>query len=102
MPFRSAAYLDPNRLQMAYIAIGATCVGSVILYNDAACTNILKAGDNVTQGSQMGIMQFGGSTVVMLFEPGKITVDGDIVKNTGSSDRYSETLMQMGESFATY
>lgn len=88
--------------KMAYIAIGATCVGSVILYNDAACTNILKAGDNVTQGSQMGIMQFGGSTVVMLFEPGKITVDGDIVKNTGSSDRYSETLMQMGESFATY
>ena len=87
---------------MAYIAIAATCVGSVILYNDAACTTMLKAGDRVTAGSQMGIMQFGGSTVVMMFEPGKITIDNDIIRNTGTTDRYAETLMQLGESFATY
>lgn len=49
--------------KVAYIAIAATCVGSVVLYKDAACTTTLRAGDQLASGDQMGIMQFGGSTV---------------------------------------
>merc|ERR1711871_199409 len=88
--------------KVAYIAIGATCVGSVVLYTDEALTTQLAVGDTVTAGSQLGIMQFGGSTVVMLYETGRIQVDQDILDNTGTSDKYAETYMQMGEPFARY
>jgi phosphatidylserine decarboxylase precursor len=88
--------------KVAYVAIGATCVGSVVLYKDADLTTLIKAGDQITAGDQLGIMQFGGSTVVMLFEPGKIQVDQDILHNTGSSSRYAETYIQLGEPIGTY
>jgi len=84
--------------KVAYIAIGATCVGSVVLYSDAELKKKLKVGDTVDFGSQLGIMQFGGSTVVMLFEKGKVEFDKDILRSTMRSD-YVETYMQMGETF---
>ena len=43
--------------KVAYIAIGATCVGSVVLYKDSACTTLLRVGDVIGSGDQMGIMQ---------------------------------------------
>ena len=43
---------------MAYVAIGATCVGSVIF---------TKQHGMLTQGEELGFMQFGGSTIIMLF-----------------------------------
>jgi phosphatidylserine decarboxylase len=62
---------------VAYVAIGATCVGSVLLQK--ADGTPLKVGQLVDRGDQFGIMQFGGSTVVMLFARDKVVFDADLL-----------------------
>ena len=52
---------DGSQKHLAYVAIGATCVGSVILTPNTAEGSLVKAGD------ELGFMQFGGSTILMLF-----------------------------------
>eukprot|EP01062_Namystynia_karyoxenos_P054681 TRINITY_DN45131_c0_g2_i2.p1 TRINITY_DN45131_c0_g2~~TRINITY_DN45131_c0_g2_i2.p1 ORF type:complete len:859 (+),score=268.46 TRINITY_DN45131_c0_g2_i2:213-2789(+) len=77
---------------VAVVAVGATCVGSVRLFKGHDLTGSTglpephvtewKVGDFVTKGDQLGIMQFGGSTVVLLFEHGKVAVDYDVMKRS--------------------
>ena len=45
-------------------------------------------------GAGKGRFAFGGSTIVLLTEAGKVTIDEDLLKNSG--DGY-ETLVKMGE-----
>ena len=45
-------------------------------------------------GQEKGRFAFGGSTIVLLTEAGKVTIDEDLQKN--SRDGY-ETLVKMGE-----
>ena len=49
-----------NYKHVAYVAIGATCVGSVVYTRNF--------NDTVSAGDELGFMQFGGSTVIILFE----------------------------------
>ncbi len=51
-----------------------------------------------TKGDELGYFEFGGSTVVLLFEPGMVTVREDILRH--SAQGY-ETNIVMGEQFAT-
>ena len=58
---------------MAYIAVGATMVGSIVW--------TAAAGQAVRKGEELGYFAFGGSTIVTLFEPGKVCWDEDLVQN---------------------
>lgn len=49
------------------------------------------------KGEEKGYFAFGGSTIVLLFEPGRITPDADLVAN---SARGLETLVRAGERIA--
>ncbi len=67
--------------------IGATMVGSIFkTYNP---------NEPVTKGDEMGYFAFGGSTIVMLIDKDKITIDTDILENTRNK---METFVKMGES----
>jgi len=68
--------------------VGATMVGSIIQ------TYKKDKGNKVTKGQEKGYFEFGGSTVVLLFENGKIRIDKDLLENTANS---FETKVEMGE-----
>lgn len=65
------------------IPVGATMVGSI---------QYLKGEGPVTKGEEHGYFEFGGSTVLLLFQRGKINFDEDLVKN---SKRKLETLVRV-------
>jgi len=71
---------------VCYIAIGATMVGSIQF--------TAQPGDIVQKGDEMGYFAFGGSTLLLLFEPGEIEFDKDLLCN---SEKPLETLVKMGE-----
>lgn len=71
---------------VAYVAVGATCVGSTVITR--------SVGDTITKGEELGFMQFGGSTVVLLFQAGKVQFDADLTYN---SAKKVETHVLMGE-----
>jgi phosphatidylserine decarboxylase len=56
------------------VCVGAMMVGSTVITR--------KTGENVSRGEELGYFAFGGSTVVLLFEPGKINFDSDLVDNS--------------------
>jgi len=65
--------------------VGATMVGSIVQTFD---------GSHVNKGEEKGYFKFGGSTVVLLFEKGKIHIDKDLLINTANG---YETTVKMGE-----
>lgn len=87
---RDVAYIDsPVFGRVAYLEIGAMCVGSIVQsYRSGA----------VAAGDEKGYFQFGGSTVILVLEPGRVTVDRDLVDNTR---RGHETFLRMGEGIAS-
>lgn len=48
----------------------------------------------VARGMEKGFFEFGGSTVVLAFQPGRVVVDDDIIQNTADG---FETVVKMGE-----
>jgi len=68
-----------------YIAVGATNVGSLNL--------TAASGSDVKRGDELGYFAFGGSTVILLFEPGKVVWDADLLAN---SARPLESFIRMG------
>jgi len=68
--------------------VGATLVGSIIQ---------TYKGNNVLAGEEKGYFEFGGSTVVLLFEQNKIIIDNDLLNNTATG---LETEIKMGERIA--
>jgi phosphatidylserine decarboxylase len=69
--------------------VGATMVGTII--------QTYKT-ESVKKGEEKGYFKFGGSTVILLFENGKIIVDSDLLKNSNNN---IETTVKMGEKIAT-
>lgn len=65
--------------------VGATMVGSIIQ---------TYASGSVEKGDEKGYFEFGGSTVVLLFEKDKIKIDEDLLANTSKG---LETSVLMGE-----
>ena len=55
------------------ICVGAMMVGSTIITR--------KEGENVRRTEELGYFKFGGSTLLLLFEPGAMQFDGDLVDN---------------------
>lgn len=73
--------------QMLVIEVGAFTVGSI--------RSAFRPGERVAVGDHKGWFELGGSTVVLLFEPGRVTFDSDILSN---SVQQIETYVHMGES----
>lgn len=70
-----------------YCEVGATMVGTIL--------QTYTPGERVEKGDEKGYFAFGGSTVVLLFEEGKIKLSDDIINNTLNG---YETFLKMGES----
>ena len=68
--------------------VGATMVGSIIQ---------TYKGDIAIKGEEKGYFKFGGSTIVLLFEKGKVIIDDDLLKNT---QKGFETQVLTGERIA--
>ncbi|KAI9886952.1 MAG: hypothetical protein M1823_001244 [Watsoniomyces obsoletus] len=69
------------------VCIGAMMVGSTVI--------TAKAGQRVNRADELGYFKFGGSTIVVLFEPGVMKFDEDLV---GNSKGALETLIRVGMS----
>ncbi len=66
--------------------VGATMVGSII--------ETFTPNSEIKKGDEMGYFAFGGSTIVLLIDKDKITIDQDILDNTKNR---IETFVKMGE-----
>ena len=49
---------------------------------------------DVKKGQEKGNFEFGGSTVILLIQPGKVRIDYDLIENT---EEGYETIVKMGE-----
>ena len=70
-----------------YIEVGATYVGSII--------QTYEPNKPQAKGAEKGYFSFGGSCLLLLFEPFRIQFDQDLIQNT---QRGFETLGQLGQS----
>ncbi len=69
--------------------IGATFVASIIQ---------TYQGNMAVKCKEAGYFKFGGSSIILLFRKGKITIDADLLRNTRN---HLETQVLMGEHIAT-
>jgi len=51
-----------------------------------------KSGEHVKRAEELGYFKFGGSTILLLFEPGKMMWDEDLVENSKGA---LETLVSL-------
>ncbi|KAF9433183.1 hypothetical protein BGZ76_009779 [Entomortierella beljakovae] len=85
---RVISYIDSKEFgTVAYCSIGAMMVGSVILTT--------QPGQEVERMEEQGYFAFGGSTIVLLFEPNTIQFDEDLLR---SSKEQIEMLVKVGSS----
>lgn len=81
--------------KVAVIAVGATCVGRIRLSFDELVTNEGKPASRkvydqpipIEKGAELGMFEM-GSTVILVFEPGKVTLDERL---------QPETVLRLGE-----
>ena len=81
-----SVFHSDNFGEILYIEIGATCVGTIVQSYDADA--------RVSKGDEKGYFKFGGSTVVLFLQKGKIKIDEEIIKQTTLG---YETKVLMGE-----
>ena len=74
--------------KLAYIEVGATCVGKIVQSSYEK---------EVKRGQEKGYFLFGGSTVVLLGEPGKWSVSKDIREN---AEINREVYLKLGDELA--
>jgi len=77
--------------KLAYIEVGATCVGKIIQ------SKPLVKGGAFSRGEEKGYFLFGGSTVIVIGEKGKWKPSQDILDHTKSG---IETYLHLGMSVA--
>ncbi|KAL8672367.1 MAG: hypothetical protein Q9168_003163 [Polycauliona sp. 1 TL-2023] len=69
------------------VCVGAMMVGSTVITR--------KEGERVGRAEELGYFQFGGSTILLLFEPGRMMFDEDMTDNSSGA---VETLVRVGMS----
>jgi phosphatidylserine decarboxylase len=65
--------------------IGATCVGSI--------HQTFTPGQPITKGAEKGYFAFGGSSTLLMFEPGTVTLSADLLE---SSSKIMELYAKVG------
>lgn len=69
---RAVSTLDTERFGcVASVEVGAMMVGSIV--------QTYTPGQPVTRGQEKGYFQFGGSTVIQVFEAGRVRFDADLI-----------------------
>jgi len=74
---------------VAIVAVGAMLVGSIKYVGGVA-----TVGTQVRRGQCLGAFYYGGSTVIVVYPPGEVALDDDLVKN--SVGHNMETYMKVG------
>ncbi len=74
---------------LCFMEIGAFGVGGIV--------NTRRSG-HVEKMDEKGYFKFGGSTIVLIFEPGRVRFSDDLVANSASG---RETLAKVGQPLAT-
>jgi len=69
------------------VCVGAMMVGSTVITR--------HEGEEVHRAEELGYFKFGGSTILLLFEPGAMEFDDDLI---GNSNVALETLLRVGMS----
>ncbi len=83
---REVTILETERFgKLAYVEVGATCVGKI------AQTH---TGETFARGEEKGMFLFGGSTVIVLGEPSRWSIDPRIAQHTQDG---VETYLKMGQ-----
>ena len=81
---RNITFLKCNNLgNVCYIEVGAMMIGKIV---NEPITSFKK-------GDEKGHFEFGGSTIVLLLEKGKATIDKQIIEN---SKKEIETIVKLG------
>lgn len=63
--------------RVMFVCIGAMMVGSTVITR--------KPGEEVKRAEELGYFKFGGSTVLLLFEPGAMNFDDDLIENSSGA-----------------
>ena len=79
----------PTNAPIAIVAVGAMLVGSIKYVN-----GVENPGTEIRRGECLGKFEYGGSTVIVIYPRGEVTLDEDLVKN--STGQHCETLMRVG------
>jgi phosphatidylserine decarboxylase len=74
---------------IALVAVGAMLVGSIKYVG-----GVDTIGTEVRRGQCLGAFYYGGSTVIVLYPPGEVALDEDLVRN--STEHRMETIMKVG------
>jgi len=83
---REYAILDTENFgQVVQIEVGALQVGRIKNFHES---------NKFVKGEEKGLFEFGGSTIILLFEKGRVQIDKDIIEN---SLKDIETKVIMGE-----
>jgi phosphatidylserine decarboxylase len=91
---RSYVVIDSNEFgEVLFVAIGATDVGTVCIHE-----RWHEAGEKISKGDELGYFQFGGSSIVVAFERGRIQFDHDIAE---LSKRQIQTAVEVGMSLGS-
>ncbi|KAI5462814.1 phosphatidylserine decarboxylase-domain-containing protein [Mariannaea sp. PMI_226] len=80
----------PEFGDVLFVAIGATNVGSVVIHE-----KFQKIGAEIRKGDEIGHFQFGGSSIVVVFEEGLVKFDDDL---TRLSRRRIQVAVEVGMS----
>ncbi|OZJ04727.1 hypothetical protein BZG36_01826, partial [Bifiguratus adelaidae] len=84
---RSILTIDSDEFgKVAIVCIGAMMVGSIVI--------TASAGQHLRRCDELGYFKFGGSTLVVLWQRGRLTFDDDLLKN---AEETLETLVRVGE-----
>lgn len=87
---REYCVLDTKNFgKIVQLEVGALMVGKIVNYHDCK---------QVSRGEEKGRFEFGGSTIVLLVQENKVSIDADILQN--SADGF-ETVVFLGEKIGT-
>jgi hypothetical protein len=82
---RTVVWMDSKEFgKVAVVCVGAMLVGSIII--------TAQVGSELKRTDEMGYFAFGGSTLIVVFEKGKMNFDHDLLDN---SDKTVETLVSL-------
>ncbi len=76
---------------LCMLEIGAMCVGSVV--------QTYVPNTPAPRGAEKGMFRFGGSTVIVLYEPGRVRLDADIAERSRAG---VETRVRLGMQIGVY
>ncbi len=87
---RVLTYLDTNHFgRVAYVEVGAFAVGSMVQ---------IYAPGPVARGQEKGYFQFGGSTLVLFFERGRVVFDADLLADSAQNlEVHVKTGVRIGQ-----